>query len=1093
MKIFRDYDGVLPRIVHAPAEYALRGAHAVISAACRAEKDEVPDELVLTLHSAGEQKIPMAPSDHFEGEEQTWEIYRAEIPASFVWGESMRYTISAAGCCPTEQFTVPLVDSARLPALPPLAISELFIRPKTPVSTAYIEFYNPSDADTDLYDYEVLVFPKMTEAEGEPAGRLPLALEAGTQILRPGEFAAVWPLRPANWGAEIGGVKADYLTQEDFFRIFGREFFYKSYSEFVPEESRIIPVDYTRVDETTGKRKTIPGVCDIPEKHNPSVLVIVPRGMDKESAVYTLVYSTEYAHWDTPVKRASQWTIDPRDPYHGVNIAHAELATPGFAGRGQAKPDLSAALPAVVPLSPDRDIYLGDGACRVSFAAIPADDETPVSDAKVILSLPGGGEQVLVAVNDGTGAYSAEIPAAVIERLDTLTYRISVTDGTRSVTSAPVEVCVIDNAGPHITGMIPSKKYAYDGNAENTPVRAEYYDISGVNTPACRLSVDGKDVTEKAVFRQDGMEYLPAKKFEVGEHRLELTLVDTNGNKTEKNIFFSVSDMAELNVYRGEVHCHTSESDGTGMAADAYEYARDVGGVDYFAVTEHSHYLAPEYYAHQVEVANRFNDPGHFAAIYGWEMTWNNTCGYWGHMNFLNSREIVNNIQKNDMPAMFGWLRDHPEAVAMFNHPMWTWGDFDEFGHKTALADEKVALAEIKGAFFDREYALMLSKGWHAAPVSNEDNHAPNWTTASPQTGCVLAPSLTRQNILDAFLARRTYTTGDATMKIFYRVNGAWLGSHLDDPEELDFDIRITTENEQGIGLVEIVAEDNITVAVRDASGCRSLEWSPILPAEFDYYYLRITREKCYTSTAAVWLDRPTCSVELDFAASEDKALPMSVTATVKNTTEDAITDVRVNYYISPISGFRYGDKEPFAAAYPGRIGAGKEKKLTRDIPDVPGLRRLTAVVTAKQGSRNVTATAYILLSHLTVTEVTPSTGEYIAADGTKLANPFSYVTIFNSSVNDIPLDGGRLTLWTVTGKQPLPANIMPTDGITVPARSTVVIWHRPKKCAALTAADFNARYGKTLEGGRTCSSRRSRSPPTARTAEGSTCGSEMI
>lgn len=71
MKIFKDYCGGMPRICHAPANYALRGAHAVITASCRAVEDEVPDELVLTLHSAGEQKLVMTPSDRFTGEGET--------------------------------------------------------------------------------------------------------------------------------------------------------------------------------------------------------------------------------------------------------------------------------------------------------------------------------------------------------------------------------------------------------------------------------------------------------------------------------------------------------------------------------------------------------------------------------------------------------------------------------------------------------------------------------------------------------------------------------------------------------------------------------------------------------------------------------------------------------------------------------------------------------------------------------------------------------------------------------------------------------------------------------------------------------------
>jgi len=42
-------------------------------------------------------------------------------------------------------------------------------------------------------------------------------------------------------------------------------------------------------------------------------------------------------------------------------------------------------------------------------------------------------------------------------------------------------------------------------------------------------------------------------------------------------------------VYFGSLHSHTSYSDGSGTPAEAFAYARDVGKLDFMAVTEHNH------------------------------------------------------------------------------------------------------------------------------------------------------------------------------------------------------------------------------------------------------------------------------------------------------------------------------------------------------------------------------------------------------------------------------------------------------------------------------------------------------------------------
>ena len=74
-------------------------------------------------------------------------------------------------------------------------------------------------------------------------------------------------------------------------------------------------------------------------------------------------------------------------------------------------------------------------------------------------------------------------------------------------------------------------------------------------------------------------------------------------------------------------------------------------------------------------------------------------------------------------------------------------------------------------------------------------------------------------------------------MKIYYKVNGQWLGSTLNAPGMINAEVKISTESVDGIGTISLVAEDNITVATIDVGARQSYTWKVSVLPEFDYYY----------------------------------------------------------------------------------------------------------------------------------------------------------------------------------------------------------------------------------------------------------------
>ena len=1048
-------------LLHSPAAFAPAGHGHDIAAAIERPQScpecGLPSRLELSLSApGGSEKLAMTPCDSFENNGRRFEIYSCRIPAALMTEGKLRYVIEGGGC--RGEY---LLDIVKLPALPPFIITEIFNRPKDKNVTSYLELYNTGGADVDLYGWELLIMPQDAAAPK----RLPLSPREGENILRAGEVAVWWPLYKRNF--KVGTDARDYTTPADFCDAMN-VMYRPPVPELDPGSVRIMPIDPRETDPESGEKVYLRGLPELPTDYSPCTLYLVPRGADADAAVYSLTYNNVWGEWDCPVRRSSVWTVDVRRPSEAVNIAHASYATPGTFDEGQGVLDPSASLPVILPVAPADAVYLGDAVHEITFAAVPTDACRPVSSAWVMLTLESGDKMRIPAHEQDDGLYHAVIPLNIIERLTRLVYSLHASDGTREVALATkLSAAVYDNVGPRVLGIHPTSKYAYDINA-GTPVWADFYDISGVKLSECRLFIDDKELTGRAEWSAVRMSYDPPKPFAVGEHRLRLELCDMLGNHTEKRVSFSVSDLSELNAYRGEVHCHTGASDGTGTPDDAYKYARDVGGVDYFAVTEHSHYHSGSADS-LIETADRYDDPGRFAALWGYEMTWNMMCGYWGHMNVIGSRKIEHQIYETSMPELYRKLEADPDAVAMFNHPGLAWGNFDEYAFRTDSVDKKVCLAEIRSSAYDLEYAAQLAAGWHAAPVSNEDNHSPNWTTAQPQIGFVLAPSLTRDNIMDAFRARRTYTASEPTLKIKYRVNGKWLGSHLEDPDRLCFDISISTENERGIGKVEIVAEDNIVVAVRDAGVLKHFEWKPVLSPDFDYYYLRITAPKQYSVTAPVWIDhRPALALGApELGASYNPDRGASARLRLTNGGSETAENVRVDFYLGAVSGFDLQNTEPYSTVHCGKLPAGKTLKVSRSFPELSGARRLSAVVTADiAGKKHATSTVSTFISPVTVTEVLPCSMP-LERDGITVADPFPYVSVYNSSPRELDLGGASLRLWSKTGKPPYEERCwtFPAD-VKLPPRSGLTVWVRYEN-SDLTVDDFNERYGTALVEGK--------------------------
>ena len=518
-----------------------------------------------------------------------------------------------------------------------------------------------------------------------------------------------------------------------------------------------------------------------------------------------------------------------------------------------------------------------------------------------------------------------------------------------------------------------------------------------------------------------------------------------------------------MNLYSGELHAHTGDSDGQSTVLEAYAYARDVAKLDFFSVTDHSNSFKNEVYqtTHQSN-ADYYNDPGTFVALYGFEQTYNNAT-YYGHLNTINYDSLTTRSTK--LKQYYGLMARDDSALVMFNHPGYKWGNFCEYDFWSQEFDNVVNLAEIKGKSYDGEYALCLTKGWHVSPLYNEDNHSANWGNAYEYCGYALAPALTRQNIIEAFQKNRTYTTTDKTLKIYYKINDEWMGSRLNNPDKLKVSITLQTAKVQGLGLVELVAEDNIVVASNNFGKTKKYTWEFEIDPEYDYYYVRVSSDSTWCVTAPIWIEN---REQLTITGIAQSLITNAVTsndhrftATVKNSASFALTNAVASFYTAPTSGINISTAIPAATVKLDKIEAGATITVFADLPYSITKNRIYVIITAEANGQKYGAVRYTDISNIYFSEIVAKTSK---GGG---ASAYEFIELYNNTNQSINLSTYSIRYYAKPGAKDdsLKENTWKLSGSIAP-HSTLVLWFVAAD-NKLTVADFNKNYGTSLIGGK--------------------------
>jgi hypothetical protein len=390
----------------------------------------------------------------------------------------------------------------------------------------------------------------------------------------------------------------------------------------------------------------------------------------------------------------------------------------------------------------------------------------------------------------------------------------------------------------------------------------------------------GKVRIDKKKFSFKGYGEIEALPSKISKSTFEII-----GVKENKKIPFQVnpylySPKEDYSIYWGDLHTHTKFSDGLGTPEECYEFAKNVSGLDFAAVADHSGHFSIEEWEHTLKVNNQYNQPGKFVTLHGFELNVGgdrnvyylseeppiipgsirklkpgglekSKISFQKFKEFLIERKalIIHHqhagpiLKKDFIPELF-------RLVEIYS----IWGNAEYFGCPYPISNEK--------EIYVQDY---LSYGWKLGFTGGSDCHAghPGWSNwlrrqSRYQNGltAVYAKELTREAIWEALWQRRCYATTGCRMIISFKINNYPMGSVVKLPSKNEKrKIKATVIGTHPLDKIELI-KNNKTILVERGKGRRGkIDFidERVIKGE-DYYYLRITQKNGEIGwTSPIW------------------------------------------------------------------------------------------------------------------------------------------------------------------------------------------------------------------------------------------------
>jgi len=379
-----------------------------------------------------------------------------------------------------------------------------------------------------------------------------------------------------------------------------------------------------------------------------------------------------------------------------------------------------------------------------------------------------------------------------------------------------------------------------------------------------------------------------------GVHRFENVVFDTLGDHTiavEDGRFCATGNPVRIAEERperlllwGDLHGHTLVSDGRGTVEEFYDFAENVAGLDFCAVTDHAFEVLDEMWEHSKKVTNHVYKPGRFVTLQAFE--WSGTTPLGGDHNcyFLEDNPPIfrstsyytpTNLQmyhgavtkQEHVTDVFAELKKRLRDKNVFCIPHYGGRRGNPQWHNPKVQRMIEIFSEHRRS---EDWATtFLTEGYRLGIIASTDGHfgnpgygylKPTYDWDNQEIGmaavAVYAPERTRESIFRALYDRRVYATSGDRIVLDFCVDGHPMGTEYrtDQPPELV----IKAVGTAPITLVEVKKDSKVVVTFTPNRTSVDLRWhdSEFQPNTSCYYYVRVLQDNNEEAISSpVWVN----------------------------------------------------------------------------------------------------------------------------------------------------------------------------------------------------------------------------------------------
>ena len=278
---------------------------------------------------------------------------------------------------------------------------------------------------------------------------------------------------------------------------------------------------------------------------------------------------------------------------------------------------------------------------------------------------------------------------------------------------------------------------------------------------------------------------------------------------TKTNI--SIFNSKELNVFYGIPNCYTSYSLGIANLYDALHYSYH-NNLDFLITTDQNDLLAQnssydknnksKWLSAQSLGKKFMKKRENFVYLLGFE---GKTTSY-GNIDIINSNTFFTGEIK-DINLLIFWMLNNPNAFIIIKRPIKTTLSIP---YSKILNSMITSIEVCYGTFGNRYsrrekyYFSLLDAGWKLGAVNSQNNKKLDFGDYDNLTG-VIIPKLTKNNLIEAFRKRRTFSSESRSLNFYFLANDTLMGGVLPSYcEKIKFSI-IAEDKNYPIEKIEII------------------------------------------------------------------------------------------------------------------------------------------------------------------------------------------------------------------------------------------------------------------------------------------------